>query len=307
MTMITITDINIFPLKSCKGFTVKSWPYTDKGFKFDREWMLISVKRNCQITQREYPKMSLIEASLTESLEYLIIKTPDNPLELRIPTKLPDYPKMDTVVLFGNEVNAVDMGDEAADHLSAFLNYKVRLMKTPDDHVRKPAQELFDDSMNDVVTKTVFNNDKSLVAPILNSSFADNFPFLVIADISLEDLNKKATDQIEMLRFRPNIVVTGTKQPFEEDTWHFIEINGENKSGFYCATCCDRCTIPNVNPSKGVKDVDVRVVLSSFRRNNKNQPLFGVYLLCTSKEGTISVGDTIQVVKSKDPPQLISA
>jgi len=305
--MITIQEVHIYPVKSCRGFTVSSWPYTDRGFKYDREWMIISERRSCQVTQREQPKMSLLECSFSKELDNLLIKVPDQTSTvITIPTTLPDYPKMSTAKLFDDEIDVVDMGDEPANILSTYLNYKVRLVRMPSHLVRVPSQELCDETMNNVITRTVYGNDVTLPRPVLNCSLADCFPFLLASKISIAEVDKRSQDDIQMMRFRPNIVVSGTNTPFEEDTWQMIELNGDkNKSVFYCAACCDRCTIPNVNPEKGVKDVDVRIVLSSFRKNKAQKLLFGVYLVCTSDNGVLTVGDSLNVLLTKNGPDLI--
>lgn len=50
----------------------------------------------------------------------------------------------------------------------------------------------------------------SKYAPFENNvSFADGYPYLVIGQSSLDDLNNRLDNQISMLRFRPNFVVTG--------------------------------------------------------------------------------------------------
>ena len=49
-------------------------------------------------------------------------------------------------------------------------------------------------------------------------SFADAYPFLVIGEESLHDLNQKLSQPIPMDRFRPTLVFSGGAD-FDEDTW----------------------------------------------------------------------------------------
>ena len=48
-----------------------------------------------------------------------------------------------------------------------------------------------------------------------------------------------------MNRFRPNLVVTGTGQPFEEDAWEavLIEGPGHDPCKILCTIPCDRCKV----------------------------------------------------------------
>ena len=46
--------------------------------------------------------------------------------------------------------------------------------------------------------------------------FADSFPFLLLSEASLDDLNARLDSPLPVNRFRPNIVVAGCV-PYEED------------------------------------------------------------------------------------------
>ena len=72
--------------------------------------------------------------------------------------------------------------------------------------------------------------------------FADAFPFLLISEESLADLNSRLDSPVTMRNFRPNIVVKGCNAPYEEDTWKKIVI-GEDKENIFYITCRSiRCT-----------------------------------------------------------------
>jgi len=59
--------------------------------------------------------------------------------------------------------------------------------------------------------------DENVAGPDVTVSFADDFPYLLISEASLEALNDRMKQPIEMNRFRPNFVVSGT-EPFAEDS-----------------------------------------------------------------------------------------
>ncbi|MBL8820941.1 MAG: MOSC domain-containing protein, partial [Planctomyces sp.] len=57
------------------------------------------------------------------------------------------------------------------------------------------------------------------------TGFSDGFPLLLISEASLEDLNSRMERPVEMIRFRPNLVVSGCA-PFAEDGWKRLRIGG---------------------------------------------------------------------------------
>jgi len=63
MTDIAISQLWIYPIKSISGIAMESVQLEKRGFQYDRRWMLID-KDNHFITQRQYPKMTLIEPSV---------------------------------------------------------------------------------------------------------------------------------------------------------------------------------------------------------------------------------------------------
>ena len=71
---IEVSEIWIYPIKSCKGFKTNSAKIVKTGFKHDREFMLVNEEGRF-VTQRQFPLMALIEVTLQEADgEYLLIK-----------------------------------------------------------------------------------------------------------------------------------------------------------------------------------------------------------------------------------------
>jgi uncharacterized protein YcbX len=93
--------------------------------------------------------------------------------------------------------------------------------------------------------------------------FSDGFPILVASQASLVAITaavaKSSVDvEVPMERFRPNIVLEGSRA-FEEETWTRAQIGD---CELMLPKPCARCTVPNVHPETGVCDREVGRALS---------------------------------------------
>jgi len=113
----------------------------------------------------------------------------------------------------------------------------------------------------------------------------------LIGQASLDDLNTRLENPIEMRRFRPNFVIEGST-PYDEDHWYEFEI-GQMK--MYGVKPCARCFLTTVNPETGTVDSKEPIrTLSTYRKHN-NKIFFGQNIL-TQQRGMISVGDDVKVI-----------
>lgn len=56
----TLTDILLYPIKSCGSFSVKQWLITETGFKYDRQWMIVNSVGTA-FTQKNCTKLCFIK------------------------------------------------------------------------------------------------------------------------------------------------------------------------------------------------------------------------------------------------------
>jgi uncharacterized protein len=82
----------------------------------------------------------------------------------------------------------------------------------------------------------------------ITTAFADAGPYLLASEESFADVNERLEKKINIIRFRPNIVVSGTRA-WDEDDWKEITI-GE-VGNFYAVARCPRCQLPKYPPSDG--------------------------------------------------------
>jgi uncharacterized protein YcbX len=58
-----ISEINIYPIKSLSGISIKNSIVEKRGLQNDRRFMLVD-ENNDLLTQREVPKMAMIDVEL---------------------------------------------------------------------------------------------------------------------------------------------------------------------------------------------------------------------------------------------------
>ncbi|CAH0021062.1 unnamed protein product [Clonostachys rhizophaga] len=143
------------------------------------------------------------------------------------------------------------------------------------------------------------------IGPLI--TFADLAAYLIISTKSYQDVNERLPDDEEMdiTKFRANIVVSGAKQAYEEDFWAELRIRGSITMKL--TQNCARCGSLNVDYTTGkagkMEAGKVLKKLSKDRRVDpgmKWSPIFGRYGFLTSAstkgEGVvISVGDAVEV------------
>jgi uncharacterized protein YcbX len=138
-------------------------------------------------------------------------------------------------------------------------------------------------------------------------TFADCAPFMITSKKSLEDVSSRLPEgeEMDMVKFRPNIVIDGANEPWQEDYWGKIKIN--HKTEIIMAHNCIRCQSINLDYDTGKPGVgasgEVLKKLQKDRRIDigaKWSPVFGRYAFWEPngpKSQTIKVGDRVNVSK----------
>ena len=272
--MLTVSRLYLFPIKSLGGIAVASAEVTDRGFAYDRRFMLTD-ENDKFLTIRNFPKMWLLQPSLEG--EKLRIRSLDYKIEdLFIPAQ-PEGIVDRTVTVWKAKVDAYDLGADVNGWFSEVLGIKCRLVYMPDESLRP------------VVSSSGFRPAGKV------TSFADAHPFLMIGEASLRDLNERylatsapGTDELTMARFRPNIVFTGG-MPYQEDEITDFTINGVSFTGL---ENCARCNVPNVDPATGIAESREPLATLSKYRLEARKIYFGRDLIHTGT-GEVSVGDEL--------------
>jgi uncharacterized protein YcbX len=119
-------------------------------------------------------------------------------------------------------------------------------------------------------------------------SFADAFPFLLLSEESLADLNRRLAEPLPMNRFRPNLVIRGVP-PFGEDELGSFTI-GEIR--FRAVKPCERCVVTTTDQETLERGVEPLRTLSTYRRT-RGEVYFGQNLI-HENFGSLAVGNVLQ-------------
>lgn len=263
MRELILSEIYIYPVKSLGGISVDSAITEARGLKYDRRFLLVDEDA-VFMTQRDFPQLALLKLSFSEN-GFEVLNTKDNS-HLIIPFES-DSNKNISVTIWDDVCKAVKLGNDFDDWFSSAVGKKCSLVYMPDDEKR-------------IVEKKYINDDHIV-------SFADAYPFLIIGQSSLDDLNMRLENPIPMNRFRTNFVFSGGK-PFEEDNWKDFRIGEVN---FKAVKPCARCVITTTNQDTAERNNEPLNTLSSYRKFN-NKVLFGMNAVCFNN-GYVSVGDKI--------------
>ena len=278
-----LTQINIFPVKSLDGYSPETAIVEREGLQYDRRFMIVDPQ-GMFMTQRTNGKMAHLKAIVKEG--FLIIsekQKPENTIKIPFDTHASDAPFM-KVTIWNDEVLGQRVSPEMDEFLSDFLEKPCHLVKIAEN---RPVEQAYNTG-NDSV------------------SFADAYPFLIIGEASMTDLNKrileknihsdKHIDPLSIRRFRTNFIFSGGA-PYVEDTWINFKIGHVD---FTALKPCARCVLITRDPDTGIKGSEPLTTLQTYRQIDK-KIMFGQNLIWNPEKGrentrpSVKIGDKITV------------
>ncbi len=265
---MTVSDLFIYPIKSCGGIRVKDTLVEKRGLAFDRRWMLVD-ERNRFISQRENAALALLDISIENN--QLIVSKRFTDQRILVPlltnTEINDAERL-SVTIWEDECLSIEIDKKISNDFSQLLGMTCKLVYMPEDCMRQ------------IDEKYATKGDIT--------SFSDGYPILLLGQSTLDNLNNKLETPITINRFRPNLVFTGGF-PHQEDEFKNFQINDALFEG---VKPCKRCIIPNIDQHTALAGNEPTATLVKYRLH-ENKVLFGQNVL-VKKTGTISFGDIIQ-------------
>ncbi len=229
-----LTGLAVHPVKSTASRAVRRAGVEPWGLHDDRRWMVVDEAGEC-VTAREEPRLLSVVADT-------VLTDPSVPGPLRLSSGAEDpvlvplpvgepFP----VTVHGRGLTAVAATDEATGWLRT--------------HLRRD-----DLTLVHVDSPRLLNPEHA--RPGEATAFADGYPVTLATGPSLRRLDDWVTETalergeepvapLAMARFRPNLVVDGELEPFEEDHWTSVRVGAVT---FRVVKPVDRCVMTTLDP-----------------------------------------------------------
>ncbi|QXJ22842.1 MOSC domain-containing protein [Actinomadura graeca] len=257
----TLTELNVYPLKSGRGTSLAEAELTSRGLRHDREFMLITPEGRF-LSQRQIAPMALLRPSYDGTV--LTVDAPGTAPLVHKPVD--DGPVLD-VTVHRDDCQGIDQGDQAAAWFSSVLGRDCRLVRFTGRRV--PAE----------------GGGEPM--------FADRFPLLLISAESLADLNGRLDEPLPMNRFRPTLVVEGLGA-FGEDSVRLLRIGG---TVIELVKACTRCLITTTDQETGERGREPLRTLASYRTVDQGIR-FGQNGVPRTP-GPLALGDPVDILEAK--------
>ena len=273
--MLQLSEIYIYPVKSLGGIRLSTANITTRGLENDRRFMLVDKDGNF-LSQREHSQLAIFSTEIEGNFLLITNKKDGNTFKTSLHYSLnQQVNKLLNVQIWDDETSAIEVSQEASKWFTQALGISTRLVYMPEESQRRTEPEY------------------SLTGEEI-TSFSDGYPILIIGQSSLDDLNNRLENPININRFRPNFVFTGG-EPFEEDAWYEFNVGNVR---FFGVKPCARCIMTTIDQETGEKkDREPLLTLNKYRKVS-NKILFGQNVLI-SQLGTVSVGDNVTVLSRK--------
>ena len=261
-----LSRLFVYPVKSLAGSELEDAVIDEFGVSHDRRWLVVD-EAGVFLSQRELARMALIRPCIAS-----------DGLQLAAPgMSMLDVESAAgaerNVTIWNDTVPAIDAGAPAAEWLTAFLDRPAALVYMPDETFRRV--------------------DPHFSPKPRRVSFADAYPFLIITQESLDELNRRLEQPIGVERFRPNLLISGASAPHAEDEWRRIRV-GEVE--FDLVKPCARCAVPTVDPLTAETGKEPTRTLATYRKRD-GKVWFGMNAIHRST-GKLSVGSHVSIAEA---------
>ncbi len=267
--MLKLSAIYIYPVKSMPAVALKEAEARGRGLAGDRRWMLTDAQGRF-ISLREERK--LLSFRISDAGDSWKIERENNSMYLPC---VPDQGEMQQVRIWDDEVLALEGKREWSDWFSHELERECRLVyMSPDSH--RPVRAEWQLENEEV-------------------SFADGYPYLIINEASVRELESQTEEKMDILRFRPNLVIAGG----ESNSEFFYRELSAGSAVFNGLKPCARCVVTTLDPNTGAQGVEPLRTLARNKINGK--VVFGQHA-SLKEAGKVRVGDEVKVLRFKDSP-----
>jgi uncharacterized protein YcbX len=284
----SVVSLINYPIKACKGVQTRE-SYVERAGLADDRRLMLRYPSGKFVSQRERGNagLALVSPRYLEP-DLLEVTAPGVTEILRVKVRT-DGEHLPASVHSATGIQVIDQGKAAQEWFSNYLGKPVQLVAKASDYHR-PLKEMW----------TANSQDETV--------FADGAPALLTAIESLNALNTSLNYPVNMKRFRPNIVLSGSEMPYVEEQAARIMVGDVI---FRLVDLCTRCVVTTINQDEGYPDdrdlmagqplkqlVENRYIV---RADGAKGGAFGVNCV-PENEGTIGIGMPITVLETKPAP-----
>ncbi|KAF2759921.1 hypothetical protein EJ05DRAFT_499113 [Pseudovirgaria hyperparasitica] len=319
-----VKQILAYPIKSLRGVSLPDAVVTKYGLSWDRRFMLVKIDENAptpadwkvqNMAVSIFSAMCLFTVELKvpnnedEQSAYIIVTfdaaRSEKPRTLKIPM-FPNTADLDTkpVNLHGAKTTGFVMGQKYRDWFSDCFGFDTALIYVGDNSRHALCSNPARNSSTWLSSFT-----RNLPAFIVGEDqirFQDCVPYLVVSDTSCNEMSDRLPEGVEMdiTKLRPNIVIEGAEEPWEEDYWAELAVGNVK---IITAHNCGRCQSINVNYEDGrFRTGPAGAALKTLMRDRRIDkghgyaPVFGRYSYLDNRDDgkMIRVGDDVKVLKT---------
>ncbi|KAI9811555.1 MAG: hypothetical protein M1832_000865 [Thelocarpon impressellum] len=307
--MMQISQLYVYPVKSLRGVALSEAHLTRQGIVHDRKFMLLKVHHDDPESPRArrlenmhvpyFPEMGLFRTALPSgsddpngTVRVDFVPPGGRPVKtIEIPL-CPDASQLELldVTMHQSATKAYEMPSRYSDWFSDCFGYTVLLAYLGGN--LRPVLGSFSPNIaaSQAGTQSGWLSTMSTMLPQLGSTkddegltFADCAPLLVVTEESLSDVSARLPDgeEMDITKFRPNIVLKGSPAAWDEDYWGALALG---PISIALTQNCARCQSINVDYTTGKFGAGASgAVLKRLMKDRrvdtgtKYSPIFGRY------------------------------
>uniref|UniRef100_D4A1G3 Molybdenum cofactor sulfurase n=1 Tax=Rattus norvegicus TaxID=10116 RepID=D4A1G3_RAT len=214
-----VTNIYLYPIKSCAAFEVTKWPVGSQGLLYDRSWMVVNHNGVC-LSQKQEPRLCLIQPCIDLQQKVMVIKA-EGMEPIQVPLEEDgERTQICQSRVCADRVNTYDCGENVSRWLSKFCGRPCHLIKQSP-HFQRNAKKTPKQGHppGTAVALSLVNEAQYLL--VNTSSVLELQQQLNASDERGKEESFSVKDLIS--RFRANIITKGARA-FEEEQWDEISI-----------------------------------------------------------------------------------
>lgn len=279
MSCIKISELVIYPIKSCRGISLKHATICPRGLLHDHDFLIVARKEPDAewktVDLKQCPALVHVQPSI-EGSKLRISFTPSGD---SITVDLEPDPK--SLKKLGNKVMLWKQPYEPLDLGATVGTFFRDIVKVRGSDVRLCYRS---DQVRPIASDGNLPPSSAQGGRQIEASMHAVFPLLIVSLSSLVELNSRIIEKtIEIERFRANIIISGS-DPWDEDTWLRIDISSQDgrTHGVHVLARCGRCAVTTVDLKLAKAGPQPLKELRKYRSIDPGQdmdtsPVFGMY------------------------------